>query len=224
MFVAGYDDLAGNRGKPSNGTAQATRLIVDPLGFEDNRMSDTREKLSGLSVGLHWIIALAMIGMVAFGLILEEMPRSDGKSALVQLHKSIGVTVLGLALVRLFWRVRQGMPAHVGVYTALEQTLAKVTHAFLLLATLLLPLSGLLASIGNARAVSLFGMPFIPQLLAQKNELLAKIGGASHAILGKLIIAAILLHVIGAVKHHLVDRDGTLRRMLGARVTPTSHA
>lgn len=187
-------------------------------------MSDTREKLSGLSVGLHWIIALAMIGMVAFGLILEEMPRSDGKSVLVQLHKSIGVTVLGLALIRLFWRVRQGMPAHVGVYTALEQTLAKVTHAFLLLATLLLPISGLLASIGNARAVSLFGMPFIPQLLAQKNELLAKIGGASHAILGKLIIAAILLHMIGAVKHHLVDRDGTLRRMLGARVTPTSHA
>lgn len=187
-------------------------------------MTDTREKLSGVSVALHWVIALAMIAMVAFGLILEDMPRSDGKSALIQIHKSIGVIVLALALWRLAWRARQGMPDHVGSYTAVELTLAKATHGVLLAATVLLPLSGILLSIGSARAISIFGIPFIPQLLATKNELLASVGHVSHAILGKLVIAAIILHVAGALKHHVVDRDGTLRRMLGQRVTPTTHA
>ena len=187
-------------------------------------MLDSREKLSGATVGLHWLIAIAMIAMVAFGLILEDMPRSDGKSALIQIHKSIGVIVLAVASWRLVRRVRIGMPPHVGTLTALEETLAKITHSFLLFATLALPLSGIVYSIGSARPISIFGVPFIPQLLAQKNELLATIGKGSHAILGKLIIVAIILHVVGALKHAIADKDGTMKRMLGQRVTPTSEA
>lgn len=183
-------------------------------------MNDTREQFSGKTVALHWIIALAMIGMVVFGLVLEDMPRSEGKSALLQLHKSIGVVVLALALWRLVWRLRQGMPQTVAALTAMQSKLMHAVHGILLLCTLLLPLSGMVSSIGNARAISLFGFPFIPQLLATKNEMLAKIGGGTHAILGKVIIAAIMLHVAAALKHHVVDRDGTLRRMLGARVEP----
>lgn len=179
---------------------------------------DTKEQFSTKTVTLHWIIALAMIGMVVFGLVLEDMPRSDGKSALIQIHKSIGVIVLALALWRLVWRVRQGMPQSVSVLTPVQAKLAHATHGFLLLCTLLLPVSGIVYSIGSARPISIFGVPFIPQLLAAKNETLAAIGKGGHAILGKLIIAAILVHVAGALKHHLVDRDGTLRRMVGARV------
>ena len=187
-------------------------------------MTDTREKLSGLSIGLHWLIAFAMIGMVAFGLVLEDMPRSDGKSALIQIHKSIGVMVLAAALWRATRRLRIGMPPHVGHYTALEQTAARITHGFLLLSTLLLPLSGMIYSIGSARPIGIFGIPFIPQLLVTKNELIASIGKGSHAILGKLIIVAILLHVAGALKHSLADRDGTMKRMLGAKVAPAKEA
>lgn len=187
-------------------------------------MVDSRERLSGVTITLHWLIALAMIAMVVFGLILEDMPRSDGKSALIQIHKSIGVIVLVFAVARLFWRAKQGMPAHVGIYSSIEQKLAKITHATLLASTLLLPLSGILLSVGSARPINIFGIPFVPQLLAEKNELLAQIGHAGHSILGKLLIAAVVLHIAGAAKHHLVDRDGTLRRMLGARVTPGSHA
>ena len=185
-------------------------------------MNDTREQLSHKTVALHWVIALAMIGMVTFGLILEDMPKGDTKSSLIGVHKSIGVIVLALALWRLTWRLRQGMPQTVSILTPLQARLAHATHGFLLLCTLLLPVSGLLYSIGSARPVSVFGIPFIPQLLASKNELLASIGKGGHAILGKLIIVAILLHVAGALKHHLMDRDGTLRRMLGARVDPAS--
>lgn len=187
-------------------------------------MSDTREKLSTVSVALHWIIAIAMIGMVAFGLILEDMPRSDGKSALIQLHKSIGVIVLLLAAVRFTWRVRKGMPEDVGVYTAVQRMMAKAVHGFLLLATLLMPISGIMLSIGSARPIAIFGVPFVPQILAEKNEVMAKAAGLMHGLGGKLVIVLVILHVAGALKHHIVDKDGTLKRMLGQRVTPVKAA
>lgn len=187
-------------------------------------MPDTREKLSTVSVALHWIVAAAMIALVAFGLYLESLPRSDSKSALIQIHKSLGVIVLMLASVRLVWRIRRGMPQHVGAYTALERMLAGITHGVLLLATLLMPLSGILLSVANARPVAIFGLPFIPQILAEKNEAMVKVAAAMHGLGGKLVILFVILHVAGAMKHHLVDRDGTLKRMLGQRVTPASHA
>lgn len=187
-------------------------------------MPDTREKLSTVSVALHWVIAIAMIAMVAFGLILEDMPKSDSKSALVQIHKSIGVLVLLLAVVRLTWRVRKGMPEDVGLTTAAQRMMSKAIHGLLLLATLLLPISGIMMSIANAKAISIFGIPFLPQLLAQKNEVMAKAAGLMHGLGGKLVIALVLLHVAGALKHHIVDKDGTLKRMLGQRVTPVKAA
>lgn len=187
-------------------------------------MSDTREKLSGATIGLHWIIAIGMIGMVAFGLYIDDLPRGESKSALVQIHKSIGVVILVLATWRLWRRVRIGMPPHVGMLTVLEETTAKITHAFLLFATLAMPLSGIALSIGSARPINIFGLPFIPQILATKNEALASAAGGTHAILGKVIIAAIVLHIIGALKHSLADKDGTMKRMLGQRVTPAQKA
>lgn len=191
-------------------------------------MADSREQLSPLSVALHWIIGLTMIGMVIFGLVLEDMNPADAagkasKGYLIGIHKSIGVLVLVFAAWRIARRMRLGMPQHVGVYKAWEQTLAKVIHYFLLLATLLLPLSGILYSIGSARSIEVFGVTIIPKLLLAKDPMLANIGIWTHAILGKLILVAIALHIAGALKHHIVDKDGTLRRMMGARIEPVRH-
>ena len=186
-------------------------------------MIDTREQLSPLSVALHWLIGLAMIGMVIFGLVLEDMPKGDTKSALIALNMSIGVLVLVFAAWRLVRRMRLGLPEHVGIYRAWELGLAKVIHYFLLFATIALPISGIVMTVGRARPVDVFGMPLIPKLLAEKNVLLANAGGATHAILGKLILLAIAFHIAGALKHHIMDRDVTLRRMLGARIEPNKH-
>jgi cytochrome b561 len=188
-------------------------------------MLDTREKLSHLSIALHWLIGLTMIGMVAFGMYVADLHPTDeaGKAVRIgylNLHKSIGMLVLVFAAWRLTRRMRQGLPQHIGTYKAWELMLSKVVHIFLLFATVALPLTGILNSVGNTRAVSVFGFQVIPQLLTEKNAMLAWFGKQSHDVLGKLVILAVVLHVLGALKHHFVDKDGTIKRMLGARVTP----
>ena len=188
-------------------------------------MIDTREKLSPVSVGLHWLIGLTMIGMVFFGMWMADLPKEyPNKGAIIGLHKSIGMMVLAFATWRLWRRIKLGLPQNVGLYEVWEQTLAKGIHYFLLFASLAMPLTGIANSIGSARPVAVFGVPVIPQLLAEKNQLLAKLAGGSHDILGKLLLGAVALHIAGALKHHIMDRDGTLKRMLGARVEPTKIA
>jgi cytochrome b561 len=191
-------------------------------------MRDTREKLSPLSVGLHWAIGLTMIGMVIFGMIIADWhpaatdaAAKAAKSNYIGIHKSIGMIVLLVAAWRLTRRVRQGLPQHVGVYKTWEQHLAKTTHYFLLFATLALPVSGIIYTLSSARPIAVFGVPVIPQLVAEKIPALASFARGTHDIMGKLLLLAVALHIAGALKHHIVDKDGTLRRMLGARVEPT---
>jgi cytochrome b561 len=194
-------------------------------------MTDAREQLSTLTVILHWLIGLTMIGMVFFGMWIADLhpaatdtvARAE-KSAYVALHKSIGMIALVFILWRVVRRLAIGLPKPVGVYQFWEHALAKATHYALLFATIALPVTGILNSIGNMRVISVFGVPVIPQLLAEKNVQLASFGKISHDILGKVLLALIALHIIGALKHHFLDKDGTLRRIAGARVEPRTTA
>lgn len=183
-------------------------------------MSDTREKLAPLSVALHWIIGLTMIGMVFFGIWLADLPKGYAdKAMLLGLHKSIGVLVLAFAFWRLVRRLRMGLPVNVGSYKAWERMLAKGVQVFLLFATLALPVSGIVYTVASGRAIDLFGLPLIPVLMA-KNADIASMARGAHDVLGKLLLLAVAFHIAGALKHHVLDCDGTLKRMLGARVVP----
>jgi len=183
-------------------------------------MGDTRERLSGVTIALHWAIAILIIGMLAFGLFIDGMERGPVKSELIGVHKSIGAIVHLLAAARLFWRLRHGLPAPLGAFAAWETWAAKITLAVLLLGTLAMPLSGIAYSIASARSIDVFGLPFIPQILAGKDEALAETAFMVHGLLANVLIAAIAVHILGALKRHYFDRDGTLRRMLGRRVEP----
>lgn len=179
-------------------------------------MKDRIEKFSGMTVALHWGLAVAMIAMLVFGLVLEDMERGEFKSALMWWHKGLGVALLAFAAWRLVWRLGNGMPETVAHIPGWQETASKATHWFLLLGTLFMPVSGIMLSLGNGRAIDVLGLFTIPA--GAKNEALHEIGEVIHGAGGKLLIAAILLHVGGALKHHVVDRDATLPRMLGARV------
>ena len=190
-------------------------------------MSDTREQLSTTSVGLHWIIGITMICMVFFGLYLGGLECAEGdaackasKATLTGLHKSVGMLVLVFALWRLVRRLAIGMLVPVGDYATWERVLAKIVGLFLLLATLLLPLSGIVMSVLVGRPIAVFGLPIVPPNLIEPNKALGGIAHETHELLGWALLAAVSLHILGALKHHIIDGDGTLKRIVGARVTP----
>jgi cytochrome b561 len=168
---------------------------------------------------LHWIVALAIVGMLVMGEILEDMPRGPAKSNLFWWHFSIGVTLFVFAVWRVIWRISQGFPDHVGSYATWELHLAKLVHWILLIGTLAMPLSGMLTVLSNGRGIDVWGLFQIPAMMA-KNESLHELGEALHGAGAKIMIVALLLHVAGALKHHVIDRDGTLRRIVGMRVPP----
>lgn len=184
----------------------------------DTSPSDTRTKLTSTSVALHWLVAVAMIAMLAFGLYLSQMERGDAKSALVQVHKSFGSLILFLVMARIWWRIRQGALPPLRDRPRWRQIVAKASHHFLLFATIAMPISGFIRSIGRGRAIDIFGVPFIPQLLTERNDTIGAIGSTAHEMIAYATIAVLFVHILAALWHHFVDRDGTLRRMLGARV------
>lgn len=176
----------------------------------------TQNKLSHSMISLHWLIAILMIGSIAFGIYIEELPRTDSKFEYIQLHKSIGVIVLLLAVLRIVNTAKNGFPAPLGTPKPIQVKLAHFTHGLLLAGTIFMPVSGVMMSVGGGHSVAVFGL----QLIASGDEKawLSTLGHTVHGIGGKLMIAAILLHIAGTVKHSLMDKDGTLKRMIGKNV------
>lgn len=183
---------------------------------------DQKDKLSVTTVGLHWLLAFAMIGMLGFGLFLEDMPKGDAKSALIWWHKGLGVSILAFALLRFGWRLVQGFPAALSRAPAWQERIAGFTHWLLLAGTVLMPISGMMMSLGKNRAIDVFGLITIPAF--GEMPVLDQVGHVVHGAGGKLFIAAIILHVVGALKHQLVEKDGTMTRMAGRRVAPRAQA
>lgn len=168
-----------------------------------------------LSLGLHWGVGAGVLGLIVFGFWLRTVPGGPDKTALVQIHKSVGVLVFAAALARVAWRLREGFPAPAGPHVPWERRGAIALHVFLIVATLLMPLSGILRSLAYARPVSVFGLPVIPKLFEAKHETLYAVASNLHDGLALLLSAALALHVAAALKHHWIDRDATLVRILG---------
>lgn len=162
----------------------------------------------------HWAIAVVMIGMLGFGLYLDnaELAR-EARGSLIGLHKAIGVLFLVFALWRVGYRLVCGFPVSVADMPAWQETVAKGVHWLLLAGILIMPISGVLMSLYGGHAIDVFGLFAIP--VQEKNETLAEIGHILHGLGGKVLLIAIAVHVVAALKHHIVDRDETLMRMAG---------
>jgi cytochrome b561 len=172
------------------------------------------EKIPAITVGLHWIIAIAMIAMLAFGIYVEDLPRSPEKGDLIAIHKSVGFIILVLALIRIAWRVISKYPEALGQTSKWQEIIAKLTLLVLILGTVMLPVSGIAMSIGGGHGLAVFGIELIARS-GEKMETLSRIGHILHGLGGNLVIAFIVLHIAGAIKHEHIDKDGTLSRMLG---------
>ncbi|NOI57450.1 cytochrome b [Vibrio coralliilyticus] len=181
---------------------------------------DTREKLSSITITLHWVVGVLMLYMVMSGLFMEDI----GIQWLFDSHTSFGVAILLVVIPRVIWRYSNGWPEHVGDYTQFEKICGKAVHWALLIATLIMPLSGMMMAIGGGHGLHFFSFDLLAATSDPANPgenlviypLLDDIGDTIHSFIGETLLpAAIILHIVGALKHHLIDKDRTLLRMLG---------
>ena len=162
---------------------------------------------------LHWISAALIFWLLWLGLTMVELPLSPQKFLDYALHKSLGLTVLVLVLARLAWRWLNGVPALPDRMDRFERLVATVVQHGMYVLLMVIPLSGWLYSGATASPANWFGFFTVPDLIGA-NETAGKVLRAIHEIAGKLLMLCLVLHVLGALKHHFVSRDTVLKRML----------
>ena len=170
----------------------------------------------------HWLTALGILTVIPLGIIANDMPYDTAdqladKAWLFSLHKTIGVTLFFVALARIVWAVSQPKPAALHPDRKIETLLAEVVHWLLYGSLVLVPLSGWVhhaATEGFAPIWWPFGqnLPLVPESLR-----LAETAAGLHLVFERVLVISLILHIAGAVKHAIIDRDGTLARMLPGR-------
>lgn len=160
----------------------------------------------------HWLIVVLVVVQLALGWTMPDLPRGQGPEGLVSLHLSVGATILLVMLARLAWRLVHGAPPSI-VTPAWQRQVAGATHAILYALLIVVPLAGWAWASSKAWPVSLFGTIDLPALVPTnwpRRPLVAMV----HRNGVWAIVALVGLHALAALHHHVVRRDGVLRRML----------
>jgi cytochrome b561 len=167
---------------------------------------------------LHWLMAILLFGLLALGFTMTDLPLSPRKLQLYSWHKWAGVTVFLLLLARLAWRATHRPPPLPDHMPKVMQFAAHAGHALLYGLMIAIPLSGWLMSSAKGFQTVWFGVLPIPDLL-EKNQELGDLLQTVHLSLNLLLVAVLAGHIGAALKHHFIDRDDVLTRMLPARTS-----
>jgi cytochrome b561 len=175
---------------------------------------------TGTAKSLHWLMALMIIGMIPLGMYMHELPLSPEKLQLYSWHKWTGVTIFVLLLARVSWRLTHQPPPLPWHMSKVQRRASQAGHVLLYLLMLAIPLSGWLMSSAKGYQTVWFGVLPIPDLLGKDKELgetLAEV----HELLNWILVTVLIVHVAAALKHHFINRDDVLTRMLPSRKQQT---
>ena len=170
----------------------------------------TSWRYSNLAIALHWLLAVLLVAMVSLGWYMMSIEEQPGSDWYFNLHKSVGLTILSLVVLRLLWRLAhkpQNLPSSVPIW---QRTLAHWTQFLLYLCMFILPITGLTGALYSKSGVVFFGIP-LPH--PAPNHDLAEQLFSIHGITVWILITIVSLHVAGGLKHLLIDRDGVFQRM-----------
>lgn len=177
----------------------------------------TTHRYDPVSQSLHWITALAVIAAYAIGLGREALPKGDLRTALLSLHMSLGMLVMGLTVARITWRSTFARPVETMVHPLKPAEIAaKLVHLGLYASMMAIPLVGLLSAWLKGRLVSFFGLIYLPSPFALDTAFAKSLENA-HELASHLMMALAGLHALAAIGHHYILKDGTLARMLPGR-------
>jgi len=173
---------------------------------------NTTRSWGSLSKALHWLIVLLIINQWVIAQRADALTGFQ-KFATLNWHKWFGMTIFMLAIVRLLWRLANPVPDLTAETRPWERVLAKISHVLLYALIFAMPLTGWLMSSAKAYGVSWFNVFQFPDLVG-KDDRLYELMHETHEVLFGVLVATALLHAAGALKHHFVDHNDVLRRML----------
>lgn len=182
-------------------------------------LTNTPQRYGGITKTFHWVTALLILTLLPLGLFANDLPYDTSeeiarKAWYFSLHKTLGVTVFFVALARIIWALTQPKPGLLNADHKVESFAAETVHWVLYGALVIVPLSGWIGHAAAAGFAPIWwpfgqGLPLVPKSVGIEHFF-----GALHWVATKVLFAALLLHFLGAVKHHVIDRDATLMRML----------
>jgi cytochrome b561 len=168
---------------------------------------------SAVAKGLHWMIAALIVTQFTLAWSADDLPIGLHKLKLLARHKSFGMTVLMLAVIRLVWRFANRPPALPDGMTPPERWLAKATHIAFYVLLFAMPITGWMMSSAKNYSVSWFGLFTWPNLISQSDDAFVFLQ-STHEILAWSLLGIAVLHILAALKHHFWNRDNVLLRML----------
>lgn len=166
---------------------------------------------------LHWTVVALLAVQVTLGLVAHELPAGFERLVMMSRHKSLGITILGIALLRLLWRFVDPPPPPPPM-PGWQVVAARLSHWGLYLLLFALPVTGWLMSSAANRPVSWWGLVQLPDFVAP-DKVLKETFEEVHETLVKVLYVLVAVHVVAALKHQFIDRDGLIRRMLPGRPT-----
>ena len=178
-------------------------------------MNNTSSSYGYVSIFFHWVSALTVFGLFGLGFYMVDLTYYDSwyKTA-PDLHKSIGLIFFAFMLLRVLWRIKQVKPDHLASHSTFEKKAGKVIHSVLYLLIFTIMLAGYLISTADGRGIEVFEIITVPAIgFSIENQ--EDIAGLVHEWLAYLLIVLATLHALAALKHHVIDKDDTLNRMIG---------
>lgn len=180
-------------------------------------MKNTEQHYGWITISLHWLVALIIIGLFALGFWMVDLGYYDPwyKQG-PDLHRSIGIILFTLMVFRVIWKTVETKTQSLTSHSNFEKVAGSLTHKLLYLFVFVIMFSGYLISTADGRAIEVFEfftVPSMGELFTNQED----IAGLIHQYLAYAMIALVIIHALAAVKHHFIDKDNTLTRMLGNR-------
>lgn len=175
------------------------------------QIKNSKDHFGVVAITLHWVMALLLIGLLAMGLYMVELPIGLQKLKLYGWHKEYGILALMLVLIRIVWRLINTTPEL--SLPLLEKLAARAVHWAFYGFMFAMPITGWLITSAAGLPASFFGLFNVPNLIAPNPDLMT-LFETIHKWVGYGLIATIVLHTSAALKHHFINKDDILRRML----------
>lgn len=177
-----------------------------------NKNKDVTHYSTGSKV-LHWLIALIVIVMLSFSFFLQDIAKPIQPTAYM-IHKSLGLTVLALMIIRIVWINHAGRPDLPATVPTWEKIFSRVVQYSMYVFLIAMPVCGWILSVTANRIPVYFGLVKVPIPGLAPNEAVSHFFSQCHTTIAWILIVLITLHIAGAVKHYLIDKDNVLQRML----------